>query len=217
MANEPRRILDNFLHQKLNSLHGAVLSSGKVTEQELLEAYRQYQDDGEIRMPVQEENPERQNQRVRLFFGSAILLFILVATPLISIVLEHIISVRCLLPNNYLVWEATRPVSDCDFCRGVQGPLIFGNLSQEEFKPYAYSSQPIILKNAISHWPATKLLNYTFLRDLYAKIPGALDSVQDDCQFLHFKSNFLTLRDVFSMSQSRAEFRKGEVPWYVGW
>ncbi|XP_055705028.1 uncharacterized protein LOC129802864 [Phlebotomus papatasi] len=217
MANEPRRILDNFLHQKLNSLHGAVLSSGKVTEQELLEAYRQYQDDGEIRMPVQEENPERHNQRVRLFFGSAILLFILVATPLISIVLEHIISVRCLLPNNYLVWEATRPVSDCDFCRGVQGPLIFGNLSQEEFKPYAYSSQPIILKNAISHWPATKLLNYTFLRDLYAKIPGALDSVQDDCQFLHFKSNFLTLRDVFSMSQSRAEFRKGEVPWYVGW
>uniref|UniRef100_A0A1L8D9L9 Putative conserved plasma membrane protein n=1 Tax=Nyssomyia neivai TaxID=330878 RepID=A0A1L8D9L9_9DIPT len=211
---ERRRMFETFLQRKLNVLHGAVLGSGKVTEQELIEAYRQYQDDGEIRVPPP-DTTERNHQR--LIFGSAILIFILCATPLITIVLEMAITTRCLLPNNYLVWEATRPISDCDFCRHIQGPLIFGNLTKEEFRPYAYSSQPIILKNAISHWPATKLLNYTFLRDLYGKIPGALDSVQSDCQFLHFKSNFLTLRDVFSMSQSRAEFHKGEVPWYVGW
>lgn len=84
-------------------------------------------------------------------------------------------------------------------------------------QPYAYSSAPIILKNAVSHWPATSQLNYTFLKDLYLRTPGALESVQEDCQFLHFKSNFMNLNQVFEMSDDRAHMKPGEQPWYIGW
>lgn len=86
------------------------------------------------------------------------------------------------------------------------------------FQPYAYSSAPIIIKNAVSHWPAVALLNYTYLKDLYLKTPGALESVHEDCQFLHFKSNFMTLDQVFAMPEARAQMSSpGEQPWYVGW
>lgn len=84
-------------------------------------------------------------------------------------------------------------------------------------QPYAYSSAPIIIKNAVSHWPAVTLLNYSYLKDLYLRTPGALESVAEDCQFLHFKSNFMDLRQVFEMSEERAQMQPGEQPWYIGW
>ena len=52
---------------------------------------------------------------------------------------------------------------------------------------------------------------------MYLKYPDALDAVQDECQFLHFKSNFHTLKDVFKMSEDRAALKSGQQPWYVGW
>lgn len=81
-------------------------------------------------------------------------------------------------------------------------------------QPYAYSPQPIIIKNSISHWPAVKLLNYNYLKDLYFKYKDDLNSFSDECQFLNFKSNFLILKDLFDMSPERAE--NGTEPWYVG-
>lgn len=47
---------------------------------------------------------------------------------------DEVMAARCLLPNNYLVWEATRPLSDCSFCQGVTEPLILHNISREDFK-----------------------------------------------------------------------------------
>lgn len=46
---------------------------------------------------------------------------------------ERILGVRCIVPNNYLIWEATRPESDCQFCSGVNRPLILENLTRDEF------------------------------------------------------------------------------------
>lgn len=92
--------------------------------------------------------------------------------------------------------------------------MILKNLTREEFAPFAYSSQPIIIKNAVAHWPASKILNFAFLKNLYERIPGALD---EDCQFLQFRSDFKTLKDVFRMSSERASFTDGYPPWYVGW
>lgn len=68
----------------------------------------------------------------------------------------------------------------------------------------------------MAHWPAIKLLNYTYLKDLYEKIPGALD---EDCQFLHFRSaDIKSLRDFFSMPKNRVEMKgETELTWYVGW
>lgn len=131
-------------------------------------------------------------------------------------IIKSIRGTRCLIPNNYLIWEFTRPVSNCDYCRGVTAALILPNLTKEEFQRYAYSSRPMIIKNAAGDWPASKVFSWEFFKDLYEHIDGAYDSVEE-CQFLHFKSNFTSLRDVFAMSEERAMQHDKKDPWYVGW
>jgi len=125
---------------------------------------------------------------------------------------------RCLLPNNYLIWEFTRPMSNCDYCRDIEAPLILpSNLTKEEFRFYSYSSRPMIVKKAAYDWPARKEFTLGFFRNLYERTEGAYNSVEEECQFLHFKSNLANLRQVFAMSEDRALHRAGEDPWYVGW
>lgn len=76
----------------------------------------------------------------------------------------------------------------------------------------------MIIKRAVADWPAMHLLNFTYLKNLYSSVPGAIDYIHEECQFLHFKSNFVTLHDVFSMSDSRINNTDdNEDPWYVGW
>ncbi|XP_077281711.1 uncharacterized protein LOC143908174 [Temnothorax americanus] len=132
-------------------------------------------------------------------------------------VIESFQGTRCLLPNNYLVWEFTRPLTNCDYCRDIEAPLILPNLTKEEFRTYSYSSRPMIIKKAACNWPARKEFTLEFFRNLYERIEGAYESVEEECQFLHFKSNFANLRQVFAMSEDRALHREGEDPWYVGW
>ncbi|XP_029660460.1 uncharacterized protein LOC115233948 [Formica exsecta] len=124
---------------------------------------------------------------------------------------------RCLLPNNYLVWEFTRSISNCDYCRDVKAPLILPNLTKEEFRSYSYSSRPMIIKDAARNWPARDTYTLEFFRNLYDRVEGAYESVEEECQFLRFKSDFANLREVFAMSEARALHREGEDPWYVGW
>ncbi|XP_033193881.1 uncharacterized protein LOC117233997 isoform X2 [Bombus vosnesenskii] len=71
-------------------------------------------------------------------------------------IIRSIRETRCLIPNNYFIWEFTRPISNCDYCRDVTSALILPNLTREEFKQYAYSSRPMVIKYAASHWPASK-------------------------------------------------------------
>lgn len=130
--------------------------------------------------------------------------------------IKSIRGTRCIVPNNYFIWEFTRPVSNCDYCRGVSSALILPHLSRKEFEQYAYSSRPMVIKHAAIHWPASKVFSWKFFKDLYESIDGAYDTV-DECQFLHFKSNLTNLRDVFAMSEERAMLRNGKEPWYVGW
>ncbi|XP_050463195.1 uncharacterized protein LOC126857613 isoform X1 [Cataglyphis hispanica] len=124
---------------------------------------------------------------------------------------------RCLLPNNYFVWEFTRSISNCDYCRDIKAPLILPNLTREEFRSYSYASRPIIIKDAARDWPARDTYTLEFFRNLYDRIEGAYESVEEECQFLRFKSDFANLREVFAMSEARALHREGEDPWYVGW
>ncbi|KAJ8687895.1 hypothetical protein QAD02_023690 [Eretmocerus hayati] len=135
----------------------------------------------------------------------------------ISFVINYIQGIRCLVPNNYLVWEFTRPVSNCDFCRGINSALVLDNITKQDFENYAYSSKPIIVKKAASHWLASRVFSLQFFRSIYEQINGAYDSVDEECQFLHFRSNFANLREVFSMSEQRAMNLPGEESWYIGW
>lgn len=45
-------------------------------------------------------------------------------------IIEYLLSIRCFVPNNYLIYEATRPISDCKFCSNVKSPLILPNISR---------------------------------------------------------------------------------------
>lgn len=71
--------------------------------------------------------------RVSFLFGFFIILIICVGTPLVKKLFEHILGIRCFVPNNYLVWEATRPKSDCSFCMGYERPVILPNMTRQEF------------------------------------------------------------------------------------
>lgn len=147
----------------------------------------------------------------------AVFLSALTDFSLLNILISYALGTRCILPNNYFIWEATRPISDCQFCINVTRPIILPNVTREDFAPYAYSSKPIIVKQAVKHWRAINHFNFDFLKELYGRIEGAYESVEEECQFLHFHSNFVTLRDVFEMSEARARFSEGEESWYVGW
>lgn len=72
--------------------------------------------------------------RVSFIFGFLIILTICVGTPLVNKLFMYLLGMRCFVPNNYLVWEATRPKSDCSFCAGYDGPIILPNMSREEFE-----------------------------------------------------------------------------------
>lgn len=52
---------------------------------------------------------------------------------------NSILSARCLLPSNYLVWEATRPLADCGYCENVTKPIILWNVTRQEFAVRKFS------------------------------------------------------------------------------
>lgn len=149
---------------------------------------------------------------------------ILIFLPLICGVIIHgryslvnyVYNSRCYISNNYFVWEFTRPVSDCEFCRGIDSALVIENVTEEEFAVFAYSSRPIIVKRAIEGSSAAHVFSLEFFRTLYEEIEGSYESVQEECQFLHFKSDFSSIKEVFEMSAGRRENREGG-SWYVGW
>ncbi|EDW79298.1 uncharacterized protein Dwil_GK25450 [Drosophila willistoni] len=195
-----RERLGDDLVAKLDALHVAAMRTGLVSIKDLQEAFRKAHMD---------HNPNRLN----FLWLLGIIFFIMVATPVFYEIISFLLGVRCFLPNNSLVWEATRPISDCEFCKGVKGPLILSNLTREEFAPYAYSSLPIIVKQAVAHWPAKQHLNYKFIKHLYENTPGSLET---DCQFLHFNSDLKSLKDLLEMPLARVEQSEGS-PWFVGW
>lgn len=134
-----------------------------------------------------------------------------------SFILINVKGIRCIVPNNYFVWEATRQISNCSFCINVSEPIILYNASKDEFAPHAYTSKPVIIRNAFLHWPAMKAFDFKFFQNMYNENEEAYKSVDEECQFLHFKSDFTSLRDVFSMDYSRISNQPGQKSWYVGW
>ncbi|XP_023949605.2 uncharacterized protein LOC112054156 [Bicyclus anynana] len=136
---------------------------------------------------------------------------------LFSLAVDYLLSARCLLPINHLVWEATRPLSDCGYCANVTKPIILMNITRQKFRKYAYSSKPIIVKNAIVHWRAIKEFNFYMFKKLYEQTAGSYESLEEGCQFLNFKTDLFTLKEVFSMPAARVRNEPGQEPWYVGW
>jgi hypothetical protein len=102
-------------------------------------------------------------------------------------------------------------------CKDVSSVLTIENLTRDEFRNYAYSSRPMLVKGAALHWPAMQTFTYHFLKEMYETVEGAYESIEEECQILTFKTEFRSLEDVFAMPESRVFLKGGEKPWYVGW
>lgn len=147
-----------------------------------------------------------------------VIVFICFIVSVIGVgVINSILSERCLLPSSFVVWEATRPLANCSYCENITKPIILRNVGREDFKKYAYTSHPIVIKNAISHWRATKEFSFKMFKRLYEQTTGSYESLDEGCQFLNFKTDLFSLKEVFNMPDSRVYNEPGESPWYVGW
>lgn len=127
---------------------------------------------------------------------------------------------RCIIANNLLMLELARPAVSCDVCKDMQQVATVDGetFSKEQFLAnYAYNGIPLLVKGGARNWTALTTFNFNYLRDLYQETEGALDAVQNDCQFFPYKSDFLTLAQVFEMSEARSRIDPGEKQWYVGW
>ncbi len=63
-----------------------------------------------------------------------------------------------------------------------------------------------------AHWPAMEYFSVEFFRALLDGVDGAYQSVEDECQFLPFLTEFSTLREALHM-----DARRSREPWYIGW
>ena len=124
----------------------------------------------------------------------------------------------CAISNNGFLMEVARPLMNCEACRDLRQVPIEENISKELFmEKYAYTGVPVLVKNATKSWTAMSNFSYNFFKDMYTNTKGALQSVEEECQFFPYKTEFETLADLFNISDARANFSKGEKPWYIGW
>ena len=137
--------------------------------------------------------------------------------PLIDGMMKTAFGIKCILPNNYIVWEATRPIADCNICSNLNSALILHNITRDDFSQFAYSHKPIIIEGAAKHWSAMKTFDFQFFKDLFQNTEGAFESVEEECQFLNFNSDFKNLEEVFKMPQKMIFNEDGTKPWYIGW
>lgn len=52
---------------------------------------------------------------------------------------------------------------------------------------------------------------------LYEQTAGSYETFEEGCQFLNFKSDLFSLKEVFNMPDARIRNKPGQMPWYVGW
>jgi len=102
-------------------------------------------------------------------------------------------------------------------CKSLTSIPRVENISQEEFrKHYAYTGIPLVVTNATSKWTAFKVFDFKFLKKLYnMSLSSRPDEVNEGCQFFPYLTNFKNLRDLFEMSEERADLQEDQ--WYVGW
>ncbi|XP_070579668.1 uncharacterized protein [Ptychodera flava] len=132
--------------------------------------------------------------------------------------LNDIREMPCLVDTNFVVMEMTRPVVDCEMCRGLESAPVLQNLSQNDFvEKYAYSGVPALITGATTNWTAMKTFSFHFFQQLYTQTEGALQNVEDECQFFPYNTEFSTLAEALNMSDERASFQKNEKTWYIGW
>lgn len=145
VSAERRKQLESFLDAELDNLHLNALASNLVSGPELCEAIYKCislttttSNDCECRktgcyQTAIPNNSEADGWNLLIKIVVIAIICLLISSP-IAYLAEYVLGTRCFLPNNYLIWEATRPISDCSYCKGVNRPLILKNMTQDEFQ-----------------------------------------------------------------------------------
>lgn len=136
-ANSRRSQRDQFLtslRQKIQLLRQNVLQHKCIDANELASAENAFI----IRWRHNVKTATNNQYRFTISTGDCVRLTVALTICVLMAVYVHglwerILGVRCIVPNNYLVWEATRPESDCQFCSGVSRPLILENITRDKF------------------------------------------------------------------------------------
>lgn len=121
MSRKKKEIFDKVIGPDLDKIHSEILSRPDISVAELCEAYKKSLE------------PDETIHRENIIYSAIGIIFVIViAVPIVNYLFAFLLGIRCFIPNNYLVWEATRPITNCAYCR-VKGPLILPNMTREEF------------------------------------------------------------------------------------
>ena len=140
-------------------------------------------------------------------------IFILLLYPTFSYLRHTLGANPCLVPNNFILMETTRPISSCDIC-AAHFPVRLHRPSRAQFAAHAYRGRPVLVTGATAAWPARRSVDLAFLRRLYARISANASVSEDGCQFLAFRSPLESLQQVM---EGEVDAVAGGPPWYIGW
>uniref|UniRef100_H2YDK2 JmjC domain-containing protein n=1 Tax=Ciona savignyi TaxID=51511 RepID=H2YDK2_CIOSA len=122
----------------------------------------------------------------------------------------------CVYRMSEFLQDPFRPPVDCNECKNVTGIKYVNNLTHAEFlDQYAFSMQPVLIKDGQNGWTAKETFSYNYFSSVYSPDSEALEKVTRDCQFFPYQTKFSDLSEFFNMSEKRAN-GEGD-PWYVGW
>lgn len=95
---------DAVLRTKVEDLHKEVLQRrSDISIEELEDAYKRA-----IHFQADSIFGVLEGTSQAFIYSALFLVFLFIATPAIAYVIEQVMQIRCLVPNNYLIWEATR-------------------------------------------------------------------------------------------------------------
>lgn len=133
IGQEIRALRQNVLNSNLidfNELYDAefkhFLNWKRQTDGIPYATNKELQGDGEPQQQPRQKQPKQQQRQQQHFYGTTAVIsmgaILCMAIGLLllnsSIVTEYFTSIRCFVPNNYMVWEATRPIFELSIlCR----------------------------------------------------------------------------------------------------
>lgn len=125
-----RQLFNKYILPKIKELNNSVLKEAGdiINEDDLMNAC--------IKSAKFNEHLSRNiyNRRITKWICFLILIVaIIFGLPCAQNAIASIMGIRCFVPNNYIIWEASRPITDCNYCRSINRPIILPNVSQDEF------------------------------------------------------------------------------------
>ena len=123
---------------------------------------------------------------------------------------------ECLLEQNEITMEISRPLFDCHYCEQVHSVPIFTDISAEDFEQYyAYTGIPIVVAQGAKQWSATRTFSVKFFKEVYHSNPEYLSMANEECQFIPYLTAWENLGDALNMSDDQAVLNGDQ--WYIGW